>query len=558
MWYFFKKGQPEGPVSADEIKARIKKGLLGPYDLVYRESEDKWLAIQDLDDFKSTLSFNNNVFQEKWVVLIKKNGSKTRAQIGPFTTQELRHKIKSEEIKLSDYVWREGMKEWYKIAAIETLHSRNKNQSFRFKNEQEEERDLFKNVELLKREDFPSQDIPSEAEGPDLVENKEKIKEKTVERLLKHSLVKEKKSKRAKKRDISEVSQVTSVRQLSWRAYVPSIEILRAWVAPVGGLLLGICLFSLGVYFIKSGNLPQFIAKSEPNVESHMEPVKSAPELSKAKPAQTKTPSVRAPVETSAPSAASRPAAAPPAAPPPPARLQEARKAPSRLSLRLQNSGSEAPKILVQTDASSHFDVRARLESDIGRVIGRNSYIRTWSIKGLEDRTVDLSQITLSPGHYRFYAELEGFSESISLSVATRGNQFESQFNAHRKKISQFTQEERYGLFRQLSQIENLFGEFESAVRRAEGWRGFYSGWRQRFGRTSSGILRQITQGNHRDYILAPYWLRLKSLRSEVDALSQALNRAGGKPSSDQTAAISRLKRDLAALKNETLDISLF
>jgi hypothetical protein len=46
--------------------------------------------------------------QEKPAIYISDNG----AQVGPFTTAEIRHKVASGEISQEAWYWREGMQDW--------------------------------------------------------------------------------------------------------------------------------------------------------------------------------------------------------------------------------------------------------------------------------------------------------------------------------------------------------------------------------------------------------------------------------------------------------------
>jgi hypothetical protein len=131
-WFFNHKGQIEGPHSTEEIARRILGGLLGPDDLVFLEGEKKWTPLNEFPVFLEALADRPTqkkkvqgigklepvqVDQRPWVVLVKGREGK-RVQQGPLSGAEVQSLLREKKLSPSDYIWRKGMKQWYRIYAL--------------------------------------------------------------------------------------------------------------------------------------------------------------------------------------------------------------------------------------------------------------------------------------------------------------------------------------------------------------------------------------------------------------------------------------------------------
>ena len=123
-WYYNRRGKPVGPHTAAEIVRLIHEGRLGSDDLLYKQGAEQWKPLSEFPEFSRTANFKENKTPKikdtdrVWIVLVSKKGGGSFQQDGPFSAIELRDKLRSEEIGLSHYVWREGLEKWFRIQSI--------------------------------------------------------------------------------------------------------------------------------------------------------------------------------------------------------------------------------------------------------------------------------------------------------------------------------------------------------------------------------------------------------------------------------------------------------
>jgi len=119
-WYFVIDGKSCGPLSLEEIIAAMEKGTLGPLDLLYKEGSECWTLARNIDEFREVFkaTWEDEDLQPIWVLLRKKSQDQGVAyqQSGPYSSKELQNKIKLGEVDHSDFIWKEGMTSWEKLA----------------------------------------------------------------------------------------------------------------------------------------------------------------------------------------------------------------------------------------------------------------------------------------------------------------------------------------------------------------------------------------------------------------------------------------------------------
>src|SRR3954470_14932510 len=91
MWYLSSALKPVGPFELIEVYDRIKKGQVGPTDLVFNQSTQEWKPAIEWDDLRR-LGFpafeavkTDESTEPIWVVLHKNLSEQTYKQEGPFT-----------------------------------------------------------------------------------------------------------------------------------------------------------------------------------------------------------------------------------------------------------------------------------------------------------------------------------------------------------------------------------------------------------------------------------------------------------------------------------------
>ena len=124
-WFYSKGLKPQGPVGVEEIRQKIMVGDIGPWDLVSCDEEGKgageWKAACQWKVFEERLfpafqmgqiSVSEN--DPQWVVLKQTVGGQP-IQEGPYTTEDLKLKVRAQEIAMDHYVWKTGLSGWCRV-----------------------------------------------------------------------------------------------------------------------------------------------------------------------------------------------------------------------------------------------------------------------------------------------------------------------------------------------------------------------------------------------------------------------------------------------------------
>lgn len=175
-WYFYQeKGKTMGPLTAEDLRARIRDGRLKLFDLIYKEGEPGWrMALEhpDLrDEFKKM--GEGNTKERPWVCLHRKSETTFDfITMGPYSDAEVKEAIQSGKISYSDYIWRDDFSEWRRIGDVPEFNRRIKKEGGGPEHREEAPEDLLKNVVEMRRpsrtHDVPPVPKPSEAVTHDL------------------------------------------------------------------------------------------------------------------------------------------------------------------------------------------------------------------------------------------------------------------------------------------------------------------------------------------------------------------------------------------------------
>lgn len=124
MWYCHENLKPVGPLSLEEVKAKIQKGEVGPYDLLQKENGD-WKEAASYQEF-SIFAFpawqewdralgDLEPHEKKWVLLVRLD-AKEAVQEGPYSTLEVMELLKTKNRKyLGAWIWKNGLSGWAKM-----------------------------------------------------------------------------------------------------------------------------------------------------------------------------------------------------------------------------------------------------------------------------------------------------------------------------------------------------------------------------------------------------------------------------------------------------------
>lgn len=128
-WFYNKDLKPQGPLTLEELKKKIMKGEIRPGDLVMKDAEN-WLAAVDWKELPRDLfpAFQNAWYKEskhdekEWILLgFAADGKPT--QEGPYSVQNLKALLQTEQISADSYIWRSGLSGWVQLQDREEFHS---------------------------------------------------------------------------------------------------------------------------------------------------------------------------------------------------------------------------------------------------------------------------------------------------------------------------------------------------------------------------------------------------------------------------------------------------
>ncbi len=123
LWYYNKNLKPQGPLSYEEMRARIHCGDVGPSDLVSCGARGDWKPASEWGCFESTLfpatqslSLESDVVSQEteWVLLVPAQDGQV-LQEGPFSIQDIQKGLRNKKISFEQYVWKAGLSGWCKI-----------------------------------------------------------------------------------------------------------------------------------------------------------------------------------------------------------------------------------------------------------------------------------------------------------------------------------------------------------------------------------------------------------------------------------------------------------
>ncbi|MBX3022523.1 MAG: DUF4339 domain-containing protein [Bdellovibrionales bacterium] len=127
-WYFYQEqGHTKGPLTVDDLRARIRSGRLRLFDLIYKEGEAGWrMALEHPDLREEFKDFGSGHSKERpWVCLHRKNEqSFDFITLGPFSEDEVRESIRSGKLSYADFIWRADFSEWRRIGGLEEFNPR--------------------------------------------------------------------------------------------------------------------------------------------------------------------------------------------------------------------------------------------------------------------------------------------------------------------------------------------------------------------------------------------------------------------------------------------------
>ncbi|MCB0350740.1 MAG: DUF4339 domain-containing protein [Bdellovibrionales bacterium] len=543
LWYYLVKGQPQGPVTLDEIKREIAANRLGAKDLLYQDHDTRWREARSFAELSGHFEVVSS--QDGWVLLVRKLDGSGYRQRGPFSDQQIISLLKNGEISFTDYVWRKGLKEWYKILALPEF-----NQAFAAKEkilpplpvEPELTVDLSEITMKLpmpedSEETVPNKAMPVEEKRSDL---KPEIKKHIV------------RTKKKKKGDEGVARRVGIVNYYLSLNHVYRTLFVVGVILVLGSLLTVVTYFSTYIdrknFNLKNpqGSFVTSNLKTEPHdhATARLEPDESS---------RSAKPSIPEKVVEPPNSKKTTPAPAP---------KVEERVAPTYLKYAKIAEGEENAKLKIISNASSHFSIYVIFTGLAGQVLDAKSIQKKIKLpKSVDERVINLATSGLPPGSYSISIESQELKVKTDFDYATKSADFKKKLNHQRKLLTYYHNEERQSFIKTVSRLEKEAFKLAQNVENASSlnsWSGFYKSWRKNFERIQNPNIKKISSRNRNTFVHAEMWYQLKDLQKTLDQEAKSVNRAKSKGQSIEAGGIKTAALSLTKLKERMLRESLW
>lgn len=126
-FYFLENGRAIGPLKLSDLRERAARGELGPYQLIYSEVDHDWRPALAFAELKGYFKGGDPVDPSQWVVLRRlPEGRLAVEKMGPFSSSEIQKALDGGQLEFTDYVWREGMHQWRRIALLKEFSPKDK------------------------------------------------------------------------------------------------------------------------------------------------------------------------------------------------------------------------------------------------------------------------------------------------------------------------------------------------------------------------------------------------------------------------------------------------
>ncbi len=530
VWYFLEKGRPRGPVNAEFILSEIRAGRLQRQDLLYRDRDTQWRELQSFVEFQKSLGDQKIKAASGtdclWVLLTRKTDGGGYKQSGPFHTAEIIRQLKDGKITVTDYIWREGLKEWYKILAVPEIKER-----------------LFDPEQLTRTEVPIPVPVPTSIANVTPVEpetvtmessapkeppalkvaavSNEPVTRPTPPKEVAAAAVTQKEEAATKKirpgRAATKAAEskrnISGHRMGAVRYFLDMPPVRRTFFAVVSLIsILGLMLF----VFWLSSYLDRSNSRLKRPVVAQVSPSNSPPAVVIA---HTQIPqfSNQKALKPSVKNAViKKPAAA-------------VIHQPTYLHVQKINNGSTNPVLRINTDASPQISVQVQLSAEGGYVLDHPSFFSKRILRSPKNHEVQLGDWHLPWGVYRFTVVCGQQTDRGVVRFGTAGKGWLTKIRQERKNEIFAHNAERVSYIKTAEHLALVTAKLvEMAAQHLDfsNWHSFYRGWRLEFSRVRNPIMSRISNRNRDIYLHPKQWMDLRDLRKDIDRTSKAINKA--------------------------------
>lgn len=557
-WYFLvEKGKTIGPLEKEAVDLAIKKGRLGPFDLLYREGEEKWQPTHKFEEFRHLFQGRiSATIDDSWIVLQKKSqGAKVSyEQKGPYLSERVKELLQLGEIQYSDFIWREGQKEWRRISTLDFFNPPPVKWKPAALLPQDVELDeevtsgqgiAIEPVDLSAvtqmRSDLDKQK-PKEAVTEDLTQTLPPAAE-SVTLPKKVRIPKGLEPKRSTPVEAPSEPLVSTSRGLGSLVRWPYVFLIA------GFLILGGFIYWHRVEISKLMGQPIF-QEAGPTKPKKVAPTPAPPAAPEVPAARVESP----PVPSQAPSAA-----AVQEAPKPKVEIQLPKTEPSRLKIKINRRGSDTVADF-STDASFHFPIQVTVIGEAAEILGQVSVYRELTVKWQvnERPNLNLSKLGLGQGKYRIHAQIRDFEDDGRFRIGKDDRVFRAELDRHRKMISLPFQRERRRVILAGLELQGLISRAQSVFQAGATSSAGYLTWKGQLNDWTKRTLGTVNLSNPRTLVFPGMWLELGDLREDLSGAAEDLESGATDRVQKVRSEVSRMLKQINEFVDRSQKLSLF
>lgn len=473
-WFFYQeRGKTIGPLTAEDLKKRIREGRLRLFDLVYRDGEDIWKMAMDFAELREEFKSNQIMTPDRpWICLKKKDRESSEfVTVGPFSVEEIKSAILAGQLAYTDYVWRYGFKEWKRIGIVEEFNDKAKKSDPLPPIPPESKDELLRAVVQAKppkRDKAPPEEIiPAEAGTPDLIvhgNTLEKAPPVPADRRQRPRVAEKKPaSEKKKKRD-----KKTRVVWVDW-------------------VIVALLTLGLGVsaYYVSQRAITH-------SIDHEVEPEFVSQD----------TPAVPPATATVAP--APQPETHVAAAPPPRELPKEEYHAPTQLFVAVAKGDRwDQPQVEIRTDGSKDAPVWLQLVGMPGQMADGPTFYKYTKLKATGDvrAPIDLSAIRWPQGRFYLRVSAGDLKKELQMSVGAGEASFKQNLPRIRKTHAYAIWKDRLELIKVTQRLEE---RLQDALKK------------KTFSGRGLEALEALKRTNGENYVLFDEWWEVKDIFVEA------------------------------------------
>lgn len=562
-WYIVQKGLRSKPMSVSEIVALVKSNKLGPMDRATISTvEGAWMPLHRCQPFESCFNPEDlEKLDQLWVVLKKKRAGRGFVQKKPLTEEGVKEAIQTGEVSYSDFIWRAGMCEWYRIAFLSEFCKADVTGAVEFPEiptaqfpKTEDVSTVSKEVlaesvvEQPKKAEAQNEKevIPPETDGQNLAtnfndtpeekQNKERLSRRGSERRQDDRRARLQPDRRqqedrrsffrrffGRERRKSKPGNIWNLLRAFFRS-LPRPKLLPMAIVFFVGATVGTFLtISTLDDFRKSTTTSDMTRRLKRIIKPQPEPLKRPVVEEKQSP--------------------------------PPVKKVEVKQKPTYLKIKFRNLKSDQAELRFVTDASSHYPIEIVVFGKAGEILKSWALYFTKKVRFqpfTKKKTIKLYGLGLAEGRYQVTAKVGRFETGRTFFLGKPGSGFRKKMRGHKKKMSFWFQEERKSLIKQTDRwLKWIESQGKRPIGKGPLRRKWISQWRQR----ESTQVRAAKSIKMRNFVLPEHWLGLGEISDDLLAV---LKKAPVNVGSPQYRQILRVQRKLKKERRKFLSLSLF